>query len=108
MNIGTYLKYQAVSYILSPPDPQQTNLTNSNPQAASGIGKETGLAFAEAGVRAVVFADLNETGAQTAADKSSKLATNSQYRALAVKVDVTSEESVQRMVDTTLDELERV
>lgn len=32
-------------------------------QAASGIGKETALAFAEAGAKAIVFADINLQGA---------------------------------------------
>ena len=32
-------------------------------QAASGIGKETAIAFAEAGVKGMVFADISEEGA---------------------------------------------
>ncbi len=80
----------------------------SNCQAASGIGRETGFTFAAAGARAVVFADINEAGAHEAAAQSKALATNSQYTALAVTVDVADATSVQNMVDTTVRALGRI
>lgn len=76
-------------------------------QAAGGIGGETGLAFAEAGARAVVFADPNEAGAPESAAQSKSLATNPEYRALAIRVDVRDEASLQEMVDSTVKEFGR-
>ncbi|KAI5917479.1 hypothetical protein F4810DRAFT_696274 [Camillea tinctor] len=76
--------------------------------AASGIGKETAFAFAEAGVTGVVFADANEQGAQDAAEKSILCAKNPNYRPIALKVDIASEDSVQAMVNTTVKEFGRI
>ncbi|KAF2997753.1 hypothetical protein E8E14_005715 [Neopestalotiopsis sp. 37M] len=76
--------------------------------AASGIGKETALAFAEAGVRGIVFADANEQGARDAAEESKSLSKNADYCALALKVDIASEDSVQAMVDATIKEFGRI
>jgi len=76
--------------------------------AASGIGQETAYAFAEAGAVAVVFADINEQGAQESAEKSKKFAIHAEYRALAIKVDITDEDSVQAMVDLAVKEFRRI
>ncbi|KAJ2978635.1 hypothetical protein NUW58_g7436 [Xylaria curta] len=76
--------------------------------AAGGIGKEVALAFAESGVHGVVFADINEQGAEEAAEESRKYATATNFRAIAVKVDVTDEASVQNMVDTAIREFGRI
>ncbi|KAI1088690.1 short chain dehydrogenase [Rostrohypoxylon terebratum] len=76
--------------------------------AASGIGKETALAFAEAGARGVVFSDINHEGAEASAEESRKYARHAEYRALAIKVDVTDTESVQSLVTSTVKEFGRV
>lgn len=76
--------------------------------AAAGIGKETALAFAEAGARGVVFADINEQGAQEAAEESKTYATNSEFRPFAIQVNIADEDSVQNMVDTTISEFGRI
>lgn len=75
---------------------------------AAGIGEETGFAFAEAGASGVIFADLDIEGAKASAEKSNQYATNPQYRSLAVEVNITEPESVQKMVDFTVKELGRV
>lgn len=77
-------------------------------QAAGGIGKETALAFAEAGVKGVAFADLNEQSAQEAAAESKKYATNPEYQSLAIEVDIADETAVQDMVDRTVKEFGRI
>ena len=77
-------------------------MTLIHEQAASGIGRETALSFAEAGAAGVVFADLNEEGAQQAADESKKYAINTAYRALHFKLDVSDEQSVKSVVDATV------
>ncbi|KAF7531941.1 hypothetical protein G7054_g8403 [Neopestalotiopsis clavispora] len=76
--------------------------------AAGGIGKETALAFAEAGARGVVFADVNHEGIKAAAEESSKYARHAEYRALAIKVDLTDAQSVQDLVETTAKEFGRI
>ncbi|KAL1846317.1 hypothetical protein Daus18300_014300 [Diaporthe australafricana] len=76
--------------------------------AAAGIGKETAFAFAEAGVKGVAFADLNEQAAQEAATESKKYATNAEYQSLVVKVDVADEAAVQEMVDRVVKEFGRI
>lgn len=55
----------------------------------------------------VVFADVNEEGAQEAAEASKKYASNPGYRALVIKVDITDENSVQKMVDYAAKEFGR-
>lgn len=55
-----------------------------------------------------MFADINENGAQEAATESKKFASNPAYRAIAVRVDVTDEASVQAMVDTAMEEFGRI
>lgn len=76
--------------------------------AASGIGKETAFAFAEAGAKGVAFADMNEEGALAAAEESKKFAVHDSFKAIAVKVDITDEASVDNMVQTTLDKFGRI
>lgn len=77
-------------------------------QAASGIGKETALSFAEAGSRGVVLADLNLEGVLKAAEECRKVAKNPNFNALAVGVDVTDESSVENMVQTARSEFHRI
>ncbi|KAI1505512.1 short chain dehydrogenase [Biscogniauxia marginata] len=76
--------------------------------AAHGIGKETALSFTEAGAKGVVFADINHEEAKAVAEESRKYAKHAEYRALAIKVDVTDAESVQGLVTSTVKEFGRV
>lgn len=76
--------------------------------AASGIGKETALSFAEAGVQSVVCADLNEEGAKQVVEESKRYAKHTGYRAIAVKLDISDEESVKSLVATTVKEFGRI
>ncbi|KAI0897529.1 oxidoreductase [Annulohypoxylon nitens] len=76
--------------------------------AAAGIGKETALAFAEAGAKGVVFADINHEGAEAAAEESRKYARHAEYRALAIKVDMIDTEGVQNLVTSTIKEFGRI
>lgn len=77
-------------------------------KAAGGIGKETALAFAEAGAKGVIFADINHEGVQAAAEESRKYARHAEYRALAIKVDISNAESVQSLVASTMKEFGRI
>ncbi|KAF2688432.1 oxidoreductase [Lentithecium fluviatile CBS 122367] len=71
----------------------------------SGIGQEVAFAFAESRYKAVAVADINEENAQKSAEESKKYAMNPAYQSIAIKMDVVDEESVQNMVDTTLETL---
>ncbi|KAL8846844.1 MAG: hypothetical protein Q9221_008102 [Calogaya cf. arnoldii] len=76
--------------------------------AAGGIGEETAFAFAEAGVSAIAFADIDDQKAAKVAEASKGLAINKDYRTLVIAVDVTDPTSVQRMVDETVKEFGRI
>ena len=69
--------------------------------AGSGIGRETGYTFAERGATGICFADIDTKAAQDAADVSKKLATNAEYQAIAISVDVTDRSSVRAVVTAT-------
>ncbi len=56
----------------------------------------------------MVLADIDEEGAQAAAEESSELAQHSSFKAIAVKVDITDEASVDNMVAVTLKEFGRI
>lgn len=75
---------------------------------ASGIGRDCVLAFAYEGVRGVVVADLDYDGALGAVKESLGMASNKEYEAIAVKVDVSNEDSVQAMVDTAVEKFGRI
>lgn len=77
-------------------------------QAASGIGKETAIAFSQAGSRGVVLADINQEDAQAAAEECRNLATHPSFRATAVKVNITDEASVDNLVAAALKEFGRI
>lgn len=66
------------------------------------------LALAGAGAEAVVFADVNERGAQEAAKESKKFAKHPKYRPMPLHVDITSEASVQNMVNSTIKHFGRI
>ena len=56
----------------------------------------------------MVFADVNEEGALAAAKESETFAADTSFKAIAVKVDITDEASVDNMVHTTLKEFGRI
>ncbi|KAM0308686.1 hypothetical protein ACHAO8_009777 [Botrytis cinerea] len=76
--------------------------------AATGIGRETGYAFAEAGALVVAFADINFEGAKMSAEKSNGFAKNSSYQSFAIQVDVADVDSVQSMVDRMVEKFGRI
>lgn len=56
----------------------------------------------------MAFADIHEEGALAAAEESKKFAENASFKAIAVKVDITNEASVDGMVQTALKEFCRI
>ena len=74
----------------------------------SGIGRACAYQFAEDGAAGVAFADLDEGSAERAAGESLALATNADYRAISIHVDVTRETDVEAMVRTARAEFGRI
>lgn len=70
--------------------------------SGGAIGRATGIIFAREGAAGVAFADINLETARSAADESRKHATNPQYKAISVRVDVADEASVDAMVRDTV------
>ena len=56
----------------------------------------------------MAFADLNEEGALAAAKESYNFAAHGSYKAMAIKVDIADEASVNNMVQDTLKEFGRI
>ena len=56
----------------------------------------------------MAFADMNEEGALAAATESKKFAVHDCFKAVAIKVDITDEASVDNMVQTTVKEFGRI
>ncbi|KAF7883338.1 uncharacterized protein EAF02_005258 [Botrytis sinoallii] len=76
--------------------------------AGGGIDQQAVYSFAEAGARAIALADINEENAQTASETARKYATHPDFRTLIIGVDVADAESVQKMIDVTAKEFERI
>jgi hypothetical protein len=73
-------------------------------QSASGIGKEIGFTFAEAGVKGILFADMNAAAAGKAAKESEELSSAEGFKAISIELDVTNAASVQKAVDLAVKE----
>ncbi|KAL8786454.1 MAG: hypothetical protein Q9213_002770 [Squamulea squamosa] len=71
--------------------------------AAAGIGKETALAFAEAGARGVIVADIYQEGANESVSACKKIAKHPDFNAVAVHVDIVDEEGVEAMVKKAIE-----
>ena len=71
--------------------------------SASGIGKEIAHTFAKAGAK-VVIADLDLSKAQAVAEELNK----QDFKALAVKMDVTQENEVKSAIDKVVTEFKTV
>ena len=80
----------------------------SRVQAAGGIGQGAANALAANGASAVVFADIDISRAQTAAEESKSYATNTSYQTFALRVDVADNASIEKMVQDMVGKLERI
>ncbi|KAI1394461.1 oxidoreductase [Hypoxylon trugodes] len=76
--------------------------------AGRGIGREAAFSLAEAGARAIVFADMNDETAKESSEESKKYATNKDYESTIFKMDVRDDKSVQDMVDFVVKEFGRL
>ncbi|KAI9043095.1 SDR family NAD(P)-dependent oxidoreductase [Aspergillus affinis] len=74
--------------------------------AASGIGRDTALALAQAGVEGLVLADLEP--ADAVVEESRTFATHANLRAISVQTDVADESSVDSLVELAVKEFGRI
>lgn len=56
----------------------------------------------------IILADINQQGVEGSAEKSKRFAKRPEYRAIADKVDITNEQSVQAMFDRTIEDFKRM
>ncbi|KAF1992985.1 NAD(P)-binding protein, partial [Amniculicola lignicola CBS 123094] len=73
-----------------------------------GIGKEIAFAFAEAGAKGVLCADIKDDAATKIAKESKGLAASPKFEAVGVAVDIANAHSVQSMVDVALKKFGRI
>ncbi|KAH8152353.1 uncharacterized protein LAJ45_03780 [Morchella importuna] len=76
--------------------------------AGQGIGRAITLAYAKAGVAGIAIADVDMDRLKAVAAEAKKVATNKDFEVVPVHTDVTNEESVRNMVETTVKSLGRI
>ncbi|KAI2637751.1 NAD(P)-binding protein [Hypomontagnella submonticulosa] len=74
----------------------------------SGIGKACCIAFAKEGASGIVVADLNIETAEKTVVEVTAVATNPAFRAVAVRVDVSKEDSVSDAVKFMVESFQRI
>ncbi|PYI20859.1 NAD(P)-binding protein [Aspergillus violaceofuscus CBS 115571] len=74
----------------------------------SGIGKACALLFAKEGAAGVIVADLDVSAAETVGAQCVPVASNPKFRAEAIQVDITKEDSVKRAVDKAVQAFGRI
>lgn len=77
-------------------------------KSGSGIGREAAFSLAEAGAKAVVFADMNLETAKVSSEDSKKYASNKEYQTTTFEMNVKDDASVQAMVDFVVKEFGRL
>ena len=76
--------------------------------SGSGIGLACARLYAIEGASGVAFADINRASAEKAAAESMTIATNPNYRAIVIEVDVTDPTQVNKMVSRVGKEFGRI
>ncbi|KAG7441685.1 NAD(P)-binding protein [Guyanagaster necrorhizus] len=76
--------------------------------AGSGMGRATALAFAEAGVRGLIFADIRDKAAAEVAEEAKAVASDSQFESFVIQVDMGDEESVKNLMAKSVEKFGRV
>ncbi|KAF3018786.1 hypothetical protein E8E14_000563 [Neopestalotiopsis sp. 37M] len=75
---------------------------------ASGIGKASCYAFAKEGASGVLVADINIEGAEETVKEIKAVATNPDFRAESIKIDVSLEESVKAAISHAVEKFGRI
>ncbi|KAL7625208.1 hypothetical protein AAE478_004423 [Parahypoxylon ruwenzoriense] len=76
--------------------------------AGSGIGRDCAIAYAIEGAKGVAFADIDAEAASAAAEESKAVASNPEYQAISIQVDVSNEASVDQMVKVAVAKFGRI
>ncbi|KIY68484.1 NAD(P)-binding protein [Cylindrobasidium torrendii FP15055 ss-10] len=66
--------------------------------AGQGMGRATALSFAEAGVRGLICADINQSSALATAEEARKIASNKDFDAISVACDMSNHQNVKDLV----------
>jgi hypothetical protein len=74
----------------------------------SGIGLDCVFAFAVEGVWVVLVADIDHDRAQAASKRSRSIVTNPSYETVAFRLDVSSEQSVDELMDLAVKSYGRI
>ena len=83
-------------------------LTRLIGNSGSGIGLACARLYAIEGAKGVAFADMNIASAGKAAAESKSIATNPEYRAIVIEVDITDAKQVENMVSKVSKEFGRI
>jgi len=75
---------------------------------AQGLGEAIIMAYAEGGASGVSIVDINNSKAEQVAKAAREKATNSAFKAIVCKTDITNEGSVQLAIEYTLGEFGRI
>ncbi|RAL08540.1 NAD(P)-binding protein, partial [Aspergillus homomorphus CBS 101889] len=76
--------------------------------AGSGISRDIALAYAASGAAGVAFADIDLKNAERVSAESKAVATNPDFRALVLPVDVSLEQSVEQMMSEVVASFGRI
>ncbi|KAL6918910.1 hypothetical protein ACHAPO_009193 [Fusarium lateritium] len=76
--------------------------------AGCSIGRAISLLLAREGCAGITLADFNERAAVAVKDELTNIATNPEFRAVVVRVDVREEKSVKSMIDATVTTFGRI
>jgi NAD(P)-dependent dehydrogenase (short-subunit alcohol dehydrogenase family) len=74
----------------------------------SGIGRATAIAFAKEGAKGLLIADLDLDAATKTAEDSKAVATNPEFVAKAILIDVTLPDSIRDATSTMVDTFGRI
>lgn len=74
----------------------------------SGIGKACAIGLAKEGAAGILIGDINVEAATSTVAECQAVATNSSFRAEAVKIDVTDESSVRNCFSRAVELFERI
>lgn len=77
-------------------------------QASGGIGREIVFAFAEAGAKGIICADIKVDDATRVAEESKVIASSEDFKALSCSLDITKSQSVNALVDFAVKEFGRI
>lgn len=77
-------------------------------RTASGIGRATALSYARYGAKGLVVADINEAGVRKTAEEAKRVASNPDFKVLALFTDVRNYERVENVFNKAVEKFGRI